>query len=737
MIRWTATNDSVATLSHVLDVLSKKTGQTFTEKDFLLQDDRGLAFNHYQRYEQIVAGDLVEGRSLRLWRDANGRLVQAEAYLNIAGEKEASHEMVVFETDRLKDAETVKIAQKAIKHSRDPYFRGIEWKDRWLDGRFVRIVTVKGKHGKTKLVIHHRSKKVLSNDFAEFPQGDLNARDISPTQSIQTLVYPIYEETEGALIHQDRIEVTLDHILAEIPNVPNDLYAEMKTRRYMGEQFSPVQGESEAGRAAGFWSMTYLKNKAASIRGALPLIGNDFEHGLMLQGSFATINIHPDAFTKFPGVTLAPKPSAAFFPNWLETADNVEMVPGNAFYGKPLMSATEAMNRPARRLADHNPAEYLNDGFDEIQVYYAINTLFNTLHDIGFSDPELSTRPFNAFLFNPDIEYRDNAFYTDDTINFTTYSPKAQNYARDNSTIWHELGHGVMDRLMGDNLTLADSGGLAEGMADFVAAMVIQGVTKGAPFDGSRDFRIINHTGFNLTNESHDDGEAYGGAMKDFMDAAVLADKDNGLHKVADIVLEAMRLSRDHPKLDANEWFNHILFADSLGRDGLRKPGEMHNLIVAALNGRNFRLDGGQTATLSLKNDQTNVEITSSAIGSRYKPIVVTIKKDETKELKVGVSIKSSPTYAFKYPVTVKFEYLKSPLQGSVHWVGEESSPAVYTLKSESDTLHIPVTVTGTCDAINREDGTCSDYIHVQIFNDGETDKPSAKKRFYVQIKNP
>jgi len=77
---------------------------------------------------------------------------------------------------------------------------------------------------------------------------------------------------------------------------------------------------------------------------------------------------------------------------------------------------------------------------------------------MGFTDPELSTRPFHAFLFNPDISYRDNAFYTDDTINFTTYSPAEPNMARDNSTIWHELGHGVMDRLMGDEIQLADNG---------------------------------------------------------------------------------------------------------------------------------------------------------------------------------------------------------------------------------------------------------------------------------------
>ena len=59
------------------------------------------------------------------------------------------------------------------------------------------------------------------------------------------------------------------------------------------------------------------------------------------------------------------------------------------------------------------------------------------------------------------MESKDNAFYDSDTINFATYSPQELNMARDNTTIWHELGHGVMDRLMGTRLNLADTGGLS------------------------------------------------------------------------------------------------------------------------------------------------------------------------------------------------------------------------------------------------------------------------------------
>ncbi|MBM6700585.1 hypothetical protein H7U32_09905, partial [Bifidobacterium pullorum subsp. saeculare] len=159
-----------------------------------------------------------------------------------------------------------------------------------------------------------------------------------------------------------------------------------------------------------------------------------------------------------------------------------------------------------------------------MQVYYAINQLFDALRPMGFTDPDLAERPFNAFLFNPDIESMDNAFYESDTINFTTYSPNEMNMARDNLTIWHELGHGVMDRLMGEKLDLADTGGLSEGMADFVAQLVVEGSEFGRDFLGRSDQRINNQTGFYLTNEVHDDGEAYGGTMKAFLDAAIARD---------------------------------------------------------------------------------------------------------------------------------------------------------------------------------------------------------------------
>jgi hypothetical protein len=358
--------------------------------------------------------------------------------------------------------------------------------------------------------------------------------------------------------------------------------------------------------------------------------------------------------------------------------------------------------------------------------------MFESLRASGFTDPELSTRPFHAFLYNPDISYRDNAFYTDDTINFTTYSAKSPNMARDNTTIWHELGHGVMDRMMGDHIELADTGGLSEGMADFVAQLVVNDVTGGTDFPGKYAMRIFNNTGYYLTNEVHDDGEAYGGSMNDILQSAMAKYGREGLKKITDLTMETMRLTRNHPGLTAVDWFQHMLFADELGRKGVRGPGELKEMIIKALNGRNFNMDGSASALLTVKNGSS--EVTSSGPGSRINPIKVSLNEQKSAEFNLDISVKNSATYKFKFPVTVKVNYSGGALEGGVHWLNEEAGNLTYVLNSDSDVAKFTVGTDGKCDEVNRPDGSCVDYVYVQIWNQGENNKPQAKKRFYLRV---
>jgi hypothetical protein len=741
-VRWTGFDDSNSDFNHILSVIDSKTHVAFLPGHFQLIEDRELAHNHFYMYAQVENGIPIQNMSIRMWTNSStGDLIQAEAFLESPQAVRSYASKLTsrgFNTERLREQfnsqETMDLVRSYVaQQGQDTQIQSIRWKDMWSKGDLVRLVEAKGQRGKHIIHISIYQQKVVDALYEEYPQGDRPQK--GDEFSMRAQVFKIYEEVENTHEILQRTPAKLKYLKSNVSRASTDPYTSMRTQRYLSDKFDPVLGLTKEGRSLGYWSMGYIKEQAATIRSQLPVSENSStQGGTILEGRYATINIHPAA-SKLQGLKFQPQVSSQFYPDWISSdiPGVDEMIPTGALRGKPIESPEELWNRPALRDPNHDPATYINGGFDEVQVYYAINTLMDSLHAKGFTDPDLSTRPFNAFLFNPDISMRDNAFYTDDTINFTTYSSSAPNMARDNPTIWHELGHGVMDRLMGDSIHLADTGGLSEGMADFLAALVIQDVSKGKAFPGSTDFRIINKTGFNLTNEVHDDGEAYGGALYDFLQLAMSEfGRSAGLLKVTDLTLEAMRLARNHPALTAQEWFDHMLFADELGNPGVRLPNELHSFILSALAGRNYEMNGKTIASLTLKNG--NREVLSRGEGSRSRPVQVPLTPGGTAAYPMSVSVKNGDGFQFKFPVQVKVQFQGGPIQGAVHWMGEEKGPLTFTLNSPSDVARFDLSVTGTCDAKNREDGSCVDYAYIQIWNQGETEKPQAKKRFYVQV---
>ena len=744
-VRWTYKDDANADFAHVVEVVNAKTGAALSTSDFMMYEDRALATSRFRMYVQTAGGLPVQGMSIRVWANLEtGKAIQVEAAVESKPTlRRLASSLARFGSNNLNSAPAQKRMMSLVHdlvgaHQDDPFVRVITHKDVFEGGKVVRVFTVKAKRGTHVISISPMNLKVMKNIYREFPQFD-PASNTAPSAaefSIPAMVFPMYEETATG-VPQPRVLAQLKRLKAKVPRVSQDPYTSLRTRKYFTNKSDAILGWTAEGQAAGYWSMPEVKSRAERLRTSLPTVDNSFAAGgIILDGRYATVSLHPDAAAKFPGLSFKPEKSAQFFPVWVEA--NIggkrvyEMIPGASLLGRPLRSFEESFQRVARRLKNHDAATYINDGFDEIQVYYAIDVLMESLHGMGFTDPELSTRPFNAFLYDPDIAMRDNAYYTDDTINFTTYSPNQQNYARDNSTIWHELGHGIMDRMMGDVLTLNDTGGLSEGMADFLAALVTEKLTNAQPFPGKDEFRIVNKTGFFLTNEVHDDGEAYGGAMYDLMLAAQAKLGIDGVVKVTDLTMEAMRLSRNHPGLTASDWFNRMLFADELGHEPVRKAGELGALIQQALAGRNFSFDGKGIATFELKHE--GVEVDPSAAGSRGSPIPVSLKKGEKATYTVKVKAKGTAAYPFTYPLTVKVGLRGGPLQGGVKWDGEENSPLVFTLQSETDEVSIPLTANGECDEVNREDGSCVDFAYIQLWPKGSA-QPVAKKRFYLRVK--
>lgn len=746
--RLTFKDTADASMESILQIVNQETGLQFTANDFLMFEDRDLATSHYQMLPQTVSGIPVattdqEGRkrqkSIRIWTDLKtGELIQLEVDLDteakanqkLLGKKfaQAKFTSKALGSSVLGQHANKMASQVVERHISDNTIHGFDSRDMWVNGDLVRVITVRGRRGEHTVNISLFKNAVISSKYSEFPQADRY-------QSVDAKIYPIYEEAEATHTILPRVMSKLKYIKTQIPDVTTDPYVALRSQKYTTDMNDLFQAETRIGQAAGYWSSPMLKRKAYALASTLPLRNNNFANGLLLDGLYTSINYHPAALAGFPNIPVKLTPSSKFYPSYAETSDPdvYELIPGSGLKGNYVYSQEELLGRVARRLPDNNPSTLIADGFDEIQVYWAVTTLMESLAKYGFTDPELSTRPFNAFLYDPDIGMKDNAYYTDDTINFTTYSPEAVNYARDNSTIWHELGHGVMDRLMGDFITLADTGGLSEGMADFCAALVIQDVMRDQVYPGSQDYRIINNTGFALTNEVHDDGESYGGTMRDILELSLKKfGPEAGLSKMVDLTMEAMRLTRNNPALTADGWFGHMLFADERSSDS-RVAGEMKDIIMQGLASRNFSWDGTNQAKMTLMNG--DVEVTADHEGTREHPIRISLGADETKDYNLTLSLKSVDSYQFQYPVTVKVEFHTGALQGAVHWVGEENSPIAYTLNSEADLLNIPLTVSGTCDQINQPNGSCKDYAYVQIFNHGkENQKPSAKKRFYLNI---
>ncbi|MBI4405651.1 MAG: hypothetical protein HY537_15940, partial [Deltaproteobacteria bacterium] len=651
-VRWTVKDDSQGDFERVLSVLNQKTGFDLKSSDFLLIEDRDLAITHFKMFVQVEAGVPINLRSIRIWTSLRDqKLVQAEALVDSHRAPSELNKKALANRS-LNSQATMNLVRAVIKNNLDDSaIRSVKWNDSWHGNDIFREFKITGQRGYHVVSVSLTEMKVVSYRYEEFPQTDTEFK--MPIQ-----IYPVYEEIEGEGTILTRIQSELRYLKNQVARPTTNPFQPLLSRRYLERQYDPILGLMPSGQAQGLWAMPYLKSQAEKLQAALALSDNSLAStNTVLEGRYATINLHPEVPKHFKNLVFTPALSAQFVPNWLPTPEDPrewEMIPTSTLRGKPIASADEAWNRPARRLPDHNPVSYINDGFDELQVYWAVNQMFDSLKAMGFTDPELSTRQFHAFLYDPDIAYRNNAYYHDDTINFTTYSPEEHNMARDNTTIWHELGHGVMDRLMGDLIRLADTGGLSEGMADLVAQFIIHDVTGSQPFPGLDRMRINNQTGFYLTNEVHDDGEAYGGAMNDLLLAAIAKDGKAGLAKVTDLVLESMRLCRNHPALTAQQWFGHMLFADELGNEPLRKPGELSGFVEKALSGRNFSMDGSTAAAFTLK--KGNDEITATGPGSRPNPIPLKLKESETQSFKLQVNLKSSPTYAFKYPVTVKVQ---------------------------------------------------------------------------------
>jgi hypothetical protein len=308
-VRWTFKDDKNSDLLHILDVLKSKTGIELSITDFVLLEEKKLATSHFKMLNQMAPNKLpIYGQSLRIWTHlVTNEVIQVEAVVDTPPTTKTISTLSM--TSRgVSSQQTLALVNKILQESGDASIRGLDWKDYFQNNDFVRVVKVKSKYGVHKISFSTTTLKLLSHQYDPFSQAD--------EISLAADVYPIYEEVEGKPEKQlARIRSELRYINTKTKRVTSDPYTSLRSVRYIDEKWDPILGLTAEGRKQGFWSMGYVKNQVASLYNALTLSDNDFKSGLILDGRYATINLHPD-IVSYKNIDFTPATSPVFRPNW-------------------------------------------------------------------------------------------------------------------------------------------------------------------------------------------------------------------------------------------------------------------------------------------------------------------------------------------------------------------------------------------------------------------------------------
>jgi hypothetical protein len=736
----------------IADVIEAINGRIQAElkiSDLRKSDDLQLATSHYIRYAQIKDGVDVDGASVRIWLDQKDNLpILVEAFLADprtdvlesfeAPNKDFSDVLTLVNRDFAAEMKAGRV--RSLQTSTVYKAAG------GVSSGFVRKVVVKSKSGQTTYEFENGSAKLLSKKFRETPKSD----QLAGTYTLPANVYPLWElaasdQKPDALATPARVE--LQNILSRVPDINFGSYLTSRSRSFLTSKRKSGELTPEE-LLAGYWNETLIRflfpdaweNRARFFSNTV-----GYDNPVRLYGKNVVVTINRDAGKLFPnGDAPELRNGPQFYPSYTSVgegdSEDSRITYAPLKWGIPVRGQDDLLLRspysPDGLPHPEKSSELLQAGFDEAQVYYGTDVFLSVFQKLGFSDPEISTRPFIAVLFDPDVEGADNAYYTDNTINFTTYSAKGGNMARDNSTIWHELGHGLQDRVMGPHVDSSEGYGLWEGMADFLAQIVIANQFGQDSFQGRETLRILNNIHFYLTNESHDEGEAYGGAMNTMLEAIVgRYGQKEGLLRMTDLTLEAMRLTRDHPALTAEVWFEQMKYADSLPRTTSafeRRPGELLGIIDAALSSRNYK-KGRKPGRFVVQFNGN--ELNDRDAASRQQPIALDPNGPKTQKFDLTVTLVDGDEFRFSYPATIRVAFSGGALQGALKWKDEAQGPVDIVIPGPGVAVPVQLEVEATtCEFVNRSNGGCRDYAYLQIFNGTPVQgaQPIGKKRFYL-----
>lgn len=720
------------TTIQVINMVNARVGTNLRATDFSMVERTSLATSNFEMLVQMRAGKPIVASRLRIWKNKVGQIIVVEAHvdkpsiLNGFGLVAKSTERFL-QKNYLEDTGNLlkqeKMVRKVIAAHHDSVVPKLEHEDVWKDEAFVRVFTGEGQRGVHQVTYLHSSGKVIETSYREHHQGELPA--------IEAMGYKVYEQNWYNPLETMEPEVLeLKYLNDKAVVQANDPFAVITTGPFLRSKYDEQRGSTMEGVQQGLWSYALVSAMADDAGKKIVVADNGFNgpEGLVLDGRYVSINVHPGARKIVPEETLAWRFGADIQQEMMSLMNgDMAVLFKTGLRGRTYSSPADLMVTPMRD-ANHSVEAYLKDGVDQVQVYWAVTEMMEKLQTLGFTDPEISKRKFQAYLYNPDPFYKNNAFYVNDTINFTTYTASASNFARDNTTIWHEIGHGIIDRLLGQ-ITLTKGEGFHEGIADFLAEVVLQASSFQREFPGRAGQRIYNVSAFNFANEAHDDGEAFGGLMKDILDRAIAKWGQEGLYKMADLTFEAMRFTRGHPALDEQEWVEKLLFVDS--RANLRREaGEFRQMIEESLAPRNFSSDGKELASMLVTIDDKVLK--RGGVGGRNSPMMR--PKDVESRSVMKVSLVDGKNFKFKYPMKIKVA-AGNGAEGPIDWIDEDLGSKTVTLNAANEEAVIQLGTTGKCDVLNLG-SSCRESMFIEAYAEGDK-KPRARQRVYIQLGSP
>ncbi len=723
----------IRSYDNILARLNAGAGTTFTMADFALAENFAFGSMRVQTWMQMREGKPVQGTAMRVWLTPQGGFIVAEGHFEKPSNK---HNVpLIMATVRryldpsYLDASAPLLAQRsrvaaAIEHHHDPVASGFTHKDVWADYDFQRVFTGVGKRGTHEVRFSHRHQRVVARDYRVFERAGVEG-ELEP---IAAKGYRLFERhwyrPAGVLPSED---LTLKYIKTQTVAMAEDPFGALTANPWAFADNLEARQQMNLDPAAATWSFAQLQAQLEAAARATVKSANGFDspQGLVLDGRYVNVTVHNEARGKVaePGFPWLFSEELAV--RQAPTPRGPAIVLATNLRAAPFRAAAELLENPVR-VEDNKFETLIPRPADQIQVYWAVTEMMDQLRALGFTDPEISTRKFTAILYNPDPFFADNAFYVSDTINFTSYTAGSSNFARDNTVIWHELGHGIVDRMGGPFLTLAKYRGFGEGMADFLAELVLQASSFQRDFPGRTSQRIYNRTPFNLSGQEHDDGEAFGGVMKDLLDLAITRWGRAGLEKTADLTLEAIRFVRNHPGLNEQEWIEKLRFVDQRPSPK-RAAGGFADLITQALAGRNFAVDPTRQASAVLLIDGSEPrrgEATSD------NPLPTTL--GTPRSLQLGLKLTDGESYRFNYPVRVVLRSNRGPT-GPVDWINEDAGPQIVTLNGPEDEVKFETGTTGQCDELNQGLG-CREGLTIDVFPAGAGLRPLLRKRIFVQV---